>query len=168
MACVMARTLGWKPDALHFVLVESLQGARAAFAADEADVFLWERYTTKPVVDSGEWKRIGVVTTPWPPFCLAIRKDKMDYAPALASAPRQTLREIDGETARRFIAARYDLELDDVRAWWSKTRWNLSTDVRSAVLLATGALLDAGQLPEAMSGDITATADARRMVRARC
>ena len=55
-----------------------------------------------------------------------------------------------------------------MRAWWSKTRWNLSTDVRSAVLLATGALLDAGQLPEAMSGDITATADARRMVRARC
>ena len=160
MACVMARSLGWDPAQLKFVLVESLQGARAALSAGEADVFLWERYTTKPVVDSGEWKRIGIVSTPWSPFCIVIRKGMLEYGPALAEAPRHALQEVDPQTARAFIAARYALEMEDVQAWWNKTRWNLSTDVRQAVSGATDALKDAGQLSSDVIGESTrASAD---------
>ena len=40
------------PD--QFVLVKNLEGALASLSALEADVFYWEKYTTKPYVDSGQ------------------------------------------------------------------------------------------------------------------
>jgi hypothetical protein len=38
--------------------------------AGEADLFLWEVFTTKPWFDSGELKYIGEISTPWPAFSI--------------------------------------------------------------------------------------------------
>ena len=32
---------------------------------------MWEKFTTKPLVDSGEWRRVGECVTPWPCFVVA-------------------------------------------------------------------------------------------------
>ena len=47
-----------------------LAGARAALTATPPTVsgFLWEKTTTQPHVDSGEFRRVGVIRTPWPAF----------------------------------------------------------------------------------------------------
>lgn len=71
MAMVDAQQRGWSAEALKFEIVGNLQGARSALAEGKADAFMWEKFTTKHLVDSGEWRRIGEVLTPWPCFSLA-------------------------------------------------------------------------------------------------
>ena len=63
MALVAARQRG-APDP-EFEVVGDLQGARKALKNKEADLFMWEKFTTKPLVDSGEWSRVAEVPTPW-------------------------------------------------------------------------------------------------------
>src|SRR4029079_6392690 len=51
MAAVHAREQGWPADELDLVLVRNLAGAIEAFASGAADVFFWEKFMTKPLVD---------------------------------------------------------------------------------------------------------------------
>ena len=71
MACVDAHARGVDPRALALEVVGSLDGARKALRDEEADVFMWEKFTTKFLVDAGEWRRIGEVPTPWACFSIA-------------------------------------------------------------------------------------------------
>lgn len=56
---------------LRFEIVGNLEGARTCLRDGGADAFLWEKFTTKPLVDSGEWRRIGECVTEWPCFSAA-------------------------------------------------------------------------------------------------
>merc|ERR1719343_799150 len=69
MAHVFAHEKGWdlERDA-PLNIVGTLQGAREAMAEGKIDAWLWEKFTTKHLVDSGEWDIIGEVPTPWPCF----------------------------------------------------------------------------------------------------
>ena len=68
MAFVHARSQGWPVEQLAFVTVGNLAGAVEAFAAGAADVFFWEKFMTKPLVDAGKFRRVGEFTAPWPAF----------------------------------------------------------------------------------------------------
>merc|ERR1712070_375506 len=57
--------------ALQFEIVGGLSGAKDALKQSAELAFMWEKFTTKPLVDSGDLKRIGEVYTPWPCFLLA-------------------------------------------------------------------------------------------------
>ncbi|MGC1514216.1 MAG: substrate-binding domain-containing protein, partial [Maribacter sp.] len=70
MAYVHAQQRGWETDALKFSLVNDLQGAVDALSAGNADYFMWEHFTTKPLVDSGIFRHLGDCPTPWPCFVL--------------------------------------------------------------------------------------------------
>src|SRR5262249_17334905 len=59
MSFVHAREQGWPTADLDFVAVGTLQGALDAFASGTADVFFWEKFMTKPLVDSGRFRRIA-------------------------------------------------------------------------------------------------------------
>ena len=78
MALVAARQRG-APDP-EFEVVGDLQGARKALKNKEADLFMWEKFTTKPLVDSGEWSRVAEVPTPWPCFAVCVRRKLRDNA----------------------------------------------------------------------------------------
>ena len=56
MAFVHARAQGWPVEQLAFVSVGNLAGAVDAFAAGTADVFFWEKFMTKPLVDAGQFR----------------------------------------------------------------------------------------------------------------
>ena len=77
MACVDAYARGLDAGALDFTIVGSLDGAREALREERADVFMWEKFTTKFLVDAGEWRRIGEVPTPWPCFSIAATDDAL-------------------------------------------------------------------------------------------
>ncbi len=72
MAVVHARDRGWTADDLEFVIVRNLAGAVDAFAAGAADVFFWEKFMTKPLVDAGQFRRIGDFAAPWPAFVACV------------------------------------------------------------------------------------------------
>ena len=83
--------------ALRFEIVGTLEGARVGLREGTADAFMWEKFTTKPLVDSGEWRRIGECVTEWPCFSLAATPQ------ALATIPtelRTALRIVASEAER--------------------------------------------------------------------
>ena len=67
---LLAEQQGWELDKLQFELVKNFEGAQDSFAKGESEVFLWEKFTTKPTVDTGEFKRGGIIPTPWPCFVM--------------------------------------------------------------------------------------------------
>ncbi len=127
MAHVLASQRGWTD--YEFVVVDNLDGAVAAFARKQADLFLWERFTTQPIVDQGHMVRIGECPTPWPGFLVvATERALARQAAAVWSAFDQvtaTCREIRGTpNLPQRIAARFKLERSQVMEWLALTRWS--------------------------------------------
>ena len=138
MAIVMAEQYGWNREELEFVIVDTLEGARQALKEGKADGFLWEHFTTKPLVDSGEFKHLGDFLSPWPCFVFAV-------APSLQedSTQLKAFFEVVSEYANKmmyhpqavpFIAERYQLKEEDVRVWFGKTRWMNNNSMPKALI----------------------------------
>lgn len=128
MAFVNARQRGWKTEELNFSVVGNLEGARAALAQDQADAFMWEKFTTKPLVDSGEWCRIGECPTPWPCFVLVVRnevlREKKETVEKVLEIVRESCRQLkEHPQAVSLIAQRYQLKPEDAAAWFREVEW---------------------------------------------
>jgi sulfonate transport system substrate-binding protein len=127
MSFVHAREQGWPTDDLHFVAVGTLQGAIEAFASGSADVFFWEKFMTKPLVDSGRFRRVGEFVAPWPAFVVcasdAALVEQKPIEVALARVLAAAAELAASATAAGAIADRYGLLPGDVRQWLSVTRW---------------------------------------------
>ena len=131
MAYVNAQNEGWDTDSLQFEVIDNLYGAVKSLTDDTADYFMWERFTTKPLVDNGTFRRLGDCPTPWPCFVVAatdnfIRED--------SGALRHILDTINNYTAEfkripsidRTLANRYGQKLEDIREWLAITEWSQS------------------------------------------
>jgi len=59
MAVVLAKQQGWDYTQLKYEIVGNLDGAQEALGSGKANGFLWEKFTTKPLVDSGAFRRVG-------------------------------------------------------------------------------------------------------------
>lgn len=139
MAAVHAREQGWPADALDLVVVDNLQGAVDAFAGGEADVFFWEKFMTKPLVDTGRFRRVGEFAAPWPAFVVCASTTAIArYGSAIAVLVQRALiaaAELKARAdAAAAIAARYGLERDDVAEWLAVTRWAVNVGVEPRAL----------------------------------
>ena len=130
MAYVHAKNNSWDLDSdLNFVLVKNLDGAVESLSAGESDYFLWEKFTTKPLVDDGVFRRLEVCPTPWPCFVIAARESFIETNP---EALRKILDIINATTTEfkfipsidRMIANRYEQKIEDVQEWLSLTEWS--------------------------------------------
>lgn len=130
MAYVNAQNNNWNLETdLNFEVIKNLDGAVEGLTNDVADYFMWEKYTTKPLVDKGVFRRIGECPTPWPCFVIAVREEFIEHhLDAL-----ETILDIINNTTSEFknipsidrtIANRYEQELEDVKAWLSETEWS--------------------------------------------
>jgi len=143
MAYVHARQQGWPTDALEFVTVGDLAGARRAFAEGKAEIFFWEKFMTKPLVDSGEFRRIGEFSAPWPAFVLCVADrctgDRLAALEMLLRAALQEASELrERPDAAALFAQRYGLERVDAAEWLAATRF------------ATAPTIDLGRLGAAV------------------
>jgi len=122
-----------------YVVIKNLDGAIESLKAMESDVFYWEKYTTKPLVDSGVFRRIGEFLTPWPCFVLAATDEVIARKP---KALRQMLKVIQAEcvdfmassTAIAQVAERYSQRPEDVARWYHSTEWSEDSWVSDRVL----------------------------------
>jgi ABC-type nitrate/sulfonate/bicarbonate transport system substrate-binding protein len=153
MAFVHARAQGWDVKRLPLVTVGNLDGAVAAFEGRTADVFFWEKFMTKPLVDAGKFRRLGEFTAPWPAFVVcAARTIDAEQRAALERVLAVVLdeaRELGKRTdAAQLIATRYGLESADASEWLRSTRFSERVGVTSSDIapacMALGAL---GVLP---------------------
>ena len=57
---------------------------------------MWEKFTTKPLVDSGEWRRVGECVTPWPCFVVAATNTALEkFGPDLLEVLEVVRREAE-------------------------------------------------------------------------
>lgn len=74
MASVLALQHWSSTSNLNFKVLDTFQNLRNGVNSSDAAFFMWEWYTTKPFVDSGEVKFVGSVPTPWPSWSIAASK----------------------------------------------------------------------------------------------
>ncbi len=98
---------------------------------------MWEWYTTKPYVDSGEVRFIGSVPTPWPSWTIAASTNTAlaegDARGAVLaeflSRLQQSIHEFaNPETrasgkAKQFIVNHHGYKEEDVESWLNTVRW---------------------------------------------
>jgi sulfonate transport system substrate-binding protein len=136
MCFVHARDRGWPLESLKFVTVRTLEGAIEAFAAGTADVFFWEKFMTKPIVDSGRFRRIGEFAAPWPAWVVCVSRaaleEKRDLiAPVLTEALGAASKLAASDAAAR-IAGRYRLQVPDVAEWLRSTKWSSKVGIEQS------------------------------------
>lgn len=141
------------PDDLNFVEVGTLDDALEAFAADRVDTFYWERTMTVPQVEAGQLVLEGDFQAQWPAF-VAVRagggEEPVDAAwkivlEAMAKFMPTLLEDEEGFLAQ--VSEKYDLPLEETKAWFARTTWAPKLEVdRGAIARASNALTRAGVL----------------------
>ncbi|WP_373074349.1 substrate-binding domain-containing protein [Zeaxanthinibacter enoshimensis] len=146
MAFVNARQQGWDTKSLKFREVQHLEGAIEALGKKEADYFMWEHFTTKPLVDEGIFRRLADCPTPWPCFVIAA-SDR--FLKDEGSTMMHILEILDNYTREfrqipsidRTLANRYGQQLEDIRIWLSATRWSQKQISREVIDNVSNTLL---------------------------
>ena len=130
MAYLQAQKLGWNTTReLHFKIIKNLEGGVKALRESEADYFLWEKYTTKPLVDSGVFRRIGECPTPWPCFVIAATDSFIENETFTLKSILETINPITEEFKNiagidTILSKRYGQKCEDVQAWLAQTEWS--------------------------------------------
>ncbi|WP_442844893.1 substrate-binding domain-containing protein [Leeuwenhoekiella sp. H156] len=129
MAFIQAHQLGWDTSKLECVVVNNLDNAIEALQNGEADYFMWEHFTTKPLVDRGIFRRVADFPTPWSSFVFAATetalKNKSQELSAflrVVNAKTKIFKNIEGIDL--ILAERYDQKLKDIQKWLSLTNWS--------------------------------------------
>ena len=130
MAYINAKNHDWNLETdLNFEVIKNLTGAVEGLTNGDADYFMWEKFTTKPLVDDGIFRRIGECPSPWPCFVIAVRDEFIENN----EDDLKTILDIINTTTADFksipsidrtIANRYDQEIEDVQEWLSLTEWS--------------------------------------------
>lgn len=129
MAVVNAEKQNWNTSNLEFEIVNNVDGAIDALSTGKAAYFMWEKFTTKPLVDNGIFKRIGECPTPWPCFVIAVRNEFLANNKTIV----EQILDIINTTTEEFkfipsidrnLAERYGQKLEDIQLWLSKTQWS--------------------------------------------
>lgn len=129
MSIVNANNNKWDAGQLEFEIVHTLDGAIDALSNGSADYFMWEKFTTKPIVEKGIFKHIGDCPSPWPCFVIAVRNEFLENN---QYAIEQILEVINTTTEEfklipsidRNLALRYDQNLNDIQEWLAATKWS--------------------------------------------
>ena len=129
MAIVNANNQNWDVKKLQFKVVGDLQGAIDALSNGEADYFMWEHFTTKPLVDNGTFRRIDDCLTPWPCFVVAVRNEVLENnfeevkkVLDIINTESKDFKNIDN--IDEILAKRYKQQIDDIQKWLKITKWN--------------------------------------------
>lgn len=154
MAYINAQNNNWdlKKD-LNFEVIKNLEGAIDGLTKETADYFLWEKFTTKPIVDEGIFRCIGHCPTPWPCFVIAAREDFIKSH----KKELQTILKIINLTTSKFkeitdidktISNRYGQKIEDVQEWLSLTEWSQNIIDEQTMLNVQKQLLELKIIPK--------------------
>jgi len=130
MAYVNALKLKWNTASdLQFEVVKDLDGAVESLSSKESDYFMWEKFTTKPLVDQNIFRRLGDCPTPWPCFVIAVRDEFILNEKETLQNILKTINTITSSFKEipqidRIISERYQQKNEDVKAWMEITEWS--------------------------------------------
>jgi sulfonate transport system substrate-binding protein len=157
MAFINAKNNDWdiKND-LDFEVVKNLDGAVEKLKDGSADYFLWEKFTTKPLVDNDTFRRIDNCPSPWSCFVIAARKEFIENHPEklkhlldIINTATQDFKDIPN--IDNMIAEAYDQQLKDVQEWLSITEWSQNPMDEHMILDTQEQLFALNIIPEIVS-----------------
>lgn len=129
MAYVNAENQGWDTEKMQFEIVGDIHGAVKALKEDKAQYFMWEHFTTKPLVDNGTFRRIADCPTPWPCFVIAVRNEvlnkrlpEVEKMLQIINSKTSDFKEIPDIVP--ILAGRYEQKPEDIREWLKITTWS--------------------------------------------
>lgn len=128
MAMVLAKREGWNSEELTFGTVGNMDGAKVAMDQGDEGMFLWEKYTTAPMVNNGTMKLIGEVPSPWPCFVMIASNSALREFGELIFEVRDRIYAIskslmDNPQSAALLASFYQLDTGDVEKWLKQTKW---------------------------------------------
>ena len=154
MAFINAENNNWNLEKdLNFEVIKDLDGAVKGLTEGVADYFMWEKFTTKPIVDEGVFRRIADCPTPWPCFVIAVNNKFLETN----EEDVKTILNIINNTTREFksipsidvtIANRYDQKLEDVQEWLSLTEWSQDLIDEPTIMTIQEKLLELDIIPK--------------------
>ena len=159
MAYVNAMKLGWDTTSdLEFEVVKDLDGAIDALTNENADYFMWEKFTTKPLVDQQIFRRLGDCPTPWPCFVLAVRDEFIITEKETLKAILEVINSITEQfkyipEIERIISKRYQQKNEDVKQWLALTEWSQETISPSTVEAVQNQLIQLDIISEKLPYD---------------
>lgn len=157
MAIVDANSQGKTIQEDQFEVIKNLDGALESLGNLETDVFYWEKFTTKPYVDSGALRRVGEFLTPWPCFVIAATEDILKTQPENVTRTLRVIHDscdrfMQSDVAIKMVSDRYKQKLSDVERWYHSTEWAIHGWVSDKMLksviynLRTAAIIGDDQL----------------------
>ena len=134
MTYFRAKQENWNLKDLKFNVVGDVYGGLWALENNQAQAFLWEKYTTFPFTEQKKCRYIDEVVTPWPCFVIAVRSELLEENEALLKTvfervhqEAQALKE--NPNAAEIIAWRYNLKLEQTKSWLNETDWNYENSI---------------------------------------
>ncbi|KAI7895540.1 uncharacterized protein EV154DRAFT_495214 [Mucor mucedo] len=160
MAYVLAESREWlkeKEEPFQFTVLDNFKNMRDKVNDGTCDYFMWETFTTKPYHDSGEIKRIGQITPPWPAFMFAAHVDLLanhkealvKVLKAIEKATEVFISQKESESVE-LVMRILDYPEEDVRRWFETVRYAKDSQQvsRKAIKVTLSTLLDAGVISQ--------------------
>ncbi|MFT7187545.1 MAG: sulfonate transport system substrate-binding protein [Sediminicola sp.] len=131
MAYVNAKNNQWNTKTLDFEVINNLEGAVTSLTDGTADYFMWEHFTTKPLVDNETFRRLGDCPTPWPCFVIAAtdhfittQKSTLGHILEVINLYTEEFKNIP--SIDRNLSNSYEQKLEDIKEWLAITEWSQS------------------------------------------
>lgn len=129
MAYVQAQSKNWNVNQLKFKVVNTLNNALTALESGEAHYFMWEHFTTKPLVDNGTFRRLGNCPTPWPCFVLAASANFYNNYKAVLESIFAVINSYTVDfkhipSIHKTLANAYQQKVEDIEKWLRVTQWS--------------------------------------------
>ncbi|WP_299436960.1 substrate-binding domain-containing protein [uncultured Aquimarina sp.] len=131
MAYINAQKNNWDTTSLKFEVIKNLDGAVEALTKGNADYFMWEHFTTKPLVDNKTFRRVADCPTPWPCFVIAVREEILETKSEQIKSILETINTTTSDFKQipsidKTLSHRYEQQLEDIREWLRITEWSQS------------------------------------------
>jgi ABC-type nitrate/sulfonate/bicarbonate transport system substrate-binding protein len=158
MSFVNANNHSWSTSSLKFELVNTLDGAIEALNSGKADYFMWEHFTTKPIVDAGIFRRLGDCPTPWPCFVIAANDAFLKENKNILGHILEVINMYTSEfklipSIDRTLSNKYGQLLEDVQEWLSMTEWSQSQLNVQTLQSVQECLLELGLISQKLKSD---------------
>ncbi|WP_186755589.1 type 2 periplasmic-binding domain-containing protein [Echinicola salinicaeni] len=142
MTYLLAKEKGWNAEELQFEVVGNMDGAKSSFEDQKAKGFLWEKYTTKPLVDEGVFDRVDEIPTPWPCFVIVAQETLIEQHQNELKLIQDLIYQKSAEIRKKnnlsqILSEAYGIQQMDIKAWLEQTTWAINNQVSAKSLNET-------------------------------
>jgi sulfonate transport system substrate-binding protein len=135
MAMIHAEQRGEKIGAEDLIEVKSIDGAMDSLTQNEAQIFYWEKYTTKPFVENGTVRMIGEFSAPWSSFLIvasdtALQTKRTAISKVLEVVNKESEKFVTSQQSVVLLMERFKMSEHDALIWLNSTVWSADYSVR--------------------------------------